>query len=103
MIHKLAEQSASTAKVKRKGKSKEKSKEKIDREKYVPYRDSVLTWILKENLGEEASEEEREGREGRWESGREGGRVGGREGEWEEVKKGRREGGRVIQYLYVFI
>ena len=64
MIHKLAEQSASTAKVKRKG----KSKEKVDREKYVPYRDSVLTWILKENLGEEASEEEREvrvrGREG---------------------------------------
>ena len=99
MIHKLAEQSASTAKVKRKGKSKEKSKEKVDRDKYVPYRDSVLTWILKENLGEEASEEEREGREGRWESGR--------EGEWEEVKKGRREGGReegrVIQYLYVFI
>ena len=52
VIHKLAEQSTGTAKVKKKG----RTKEKIDKEKYVPYRDSVLTWILKENLGEGASE-----------------------------------------------
>ena len=38
VIHALAEQSAMTGK-------KKKSKE------FVPYRDSVLTWILKENLG----------------------------------------------------
>lgn len=34
VIHALAEQSASSSK-----------------KKFVPYRDSVLTWILKENLG----------------------------------------------------
>lgn len=35
VIHALAEQSGSSSK-----------------KKFVPYRDSVLTWILKENLGE---------------------------------------------------
>ena len=60
VIHKLAEQSTGTAKVKKKG----RTKEKIDKEKYVPYRDSVLTWILKENLGEGASEKRR-GKDGR--------------------------------------
>jgi len=47
VIHKLAEQSTSARK--KKGKSKEKQDK--DRDKFVPYRDSVLTWILKENLG----------------------------------------------------
>lgn len=56
VIHKLAEQSTGPAKGKKKG----RTKEKIDKEKYVPYRDSVLTWILKENLGEGASEKRRE-------------------------------------------
>ena len=42
VIHALAERSAAVAAAKKKGK---KGGE------FVPYRDSVLTWILKENLG----------------------------------------------------
>ena len=41
VIHSLAEQASSAAKKKKKG---EKS--------FVPYRDSVLTWLLRENLGQ---------------------------------------------------
>ena len=59
---------------------------------HIPYRNSMLTMVLRDSLGEEGREGGRERVGGR---GRGGGRKGKREGgEREEEREGRRERGR---------